>query len=327
MAKIQWTGRTWNPVVGCTKVSKGCENCYAMWQAFRCAAMGIPQYQGLTIIQGKAPNWTGEVRLVEHKLEEPLHWRKPQMIFVNSMSDLFHEHLQNADILRVAEVMHRADWHVFQVLTKRSERMRGLLNSELQFCAQDRHIWWGVSVEDRKCGLPRIDHLRQADVAVRFLSIEPLLEDIGVLNLDGIHWAIIGGESGHRARPFDIGWGRSIVSQCRERGVRCFMKQIGRRPTEGGIPIVISDFKGGEPSDWPEDLRVREFPERTDLQIQNHHSVAERPIGSPKSARSQRDPAFTAKRHDAALKAWATRRIKDQPGPQNKSVEMNKGEK
>jgi protein gp37 len=200
---------------------------------------------------------------VECKLEEPLHWRKPQMIFVNSMSDLFHDQLPEADILRVAGVMHRANWHVLQVLTKRSERMRALLNSELQFCAKDSHIWWGVSVEDRKSGLPRINHLRSAEVAVRFLSIEPLLEEVGVLNLDGIHWAIIGGESGHGAREFDIRWARSIIAQCREQGVPCFMKQIGRRPVDGGIPIAHFDPKGGDPQEWPEDLRVRELPERS----------------------------------------------------------------
>jgi protein gp37 len=309
--KIQWTGRTWNPVVGCSKCSEGCRNCYAMWQAFRCAAMSIPQYQGLTIIQGTAPNWTGKVQLVEHKLEEPLHWRKPQLIFVNSMSDLFHEHLPDADILRVAEIMHRANWHTFQVLTKRSERLRDLLNSQLQFCARAPHIWWGVSVENRKSGLPRIDHLRSGDAAVRFLSVEPLLENIGNLNLNCIHWVIVGGESGHGARPFDLGWARSIVSQCRDQRVPCFVKQIGRRPVEGGVPFAISDFKGGDPQEWPQELRVREFPKRTDLQIQNHHPVSERPIGSPKGARSQQELAFSAKRHDAALKAWATRHAED----------------
>src|SRR5438445_12176733 len=211
MSKIQWTGRTWNPVVGCSKCSKGCDNCYAMWQAFRCAAMGIPQYQGLTVIQGGRPNWTGKVHLVEHKLEEPLRWRKPRLIFVNSMSDLFHEHLPDADIITVAEVMHRANWHTFQILTKRHERMRDLLNSQLQFCTRDKHIWWGVSVEDQKSGLLRIEHLQRADAAARFLSIEPLLQDMGNLNLDGIHSAIVGGECGQSAREFDLHWARFIV--------------------------------------------------------------------------------------------------------------------
>lgn len=267
MGKIQWTGRTWNPVVGCSKCSKGCENCYAMWQAFRCEAMGFPQYQGLTIIQGKAPNWTGEVRLVEHKLEDPLRWRKPQMAFVNSMSDFFHEHLPDADIIRVADVMHRAYRHIFQVLTKRSERMRDLLNSQLQFCARDPHIWWGASVENHKSGVPRIEHLRSADVAVRFLSIEPLLEDIGDLDLHGIHWVIVGGESGHGARPFGLQWARSIVSQCRAQRVPCFVKQVGTWPICDGSRVALADFKGGDPAEWPEELRVREFPACPSLAI------------------------------------------------------------
>jgi protein gp37 len=308
VGKIQWTERTWNPVVGCSKCSRGCDLCYAILQSFLNEVRHISQYQGLTILQNGRYNWSGAVQLVAHKLEEPLHWRKPQMIFVNSMSDLFHERLPEADILRVADVMHRANWHVFQVLTKRSERLRDLLNSKLQFCARDSHIWWGASVEDRKSGLPRIEHLRSADAAVPFLSIEPLLEDMGSLNFEAIHWAIIGGESGHGAREFDLQWARSILRQCREQGVPCFMKQIGRRPVDGGIPIAHSDPKGGDPQEWPEDLRVREFPERTEQQLRNHHSAAVHPIGSPKSIRSQQDPAFATQRRDAALKAWASRR-------------------
>jgi Protein of unknown function (DUF5131) len=152
VGKIQWTGRTWNPVVGCSKFSKGCEN------------------------------------------------------------------------------------------------------------------WRGVSVEDRKSGLPRIEHLRVANVAVRFLSIEPLLVDIGDINLDGIHWVIVGGESGPRARPFDLQWARSIVIQCRAQKVPCFVKQVGTRPICDGSPIALSDFKGGNPAEWPTDLRVRESPERSDSQ-------------------------------------------------------------
>ena len=261
--------------------------------------------------------------MVEHKLEEPFHWRKPQMIFVNSMSDLFHEHLPVADIIRVADVMHRANWHTFQVLTKRSERMRDLLNSELQFCARDPHIWWGVSVENRQSGLPRIDHLRSADVAVRFLSIEPLLEFIGVLDLAGIHWVIVGGESGHNARPFDLQWGRSIVTQCREQDVPCFMKQVGTKPVCDGNPVVLTDFKGGDPAEWPADLRVREFPVGRDSQIQSNQSAdepgPEHPTPSrPKSIRSLHDPTFAAERRNAALKAWETRRAQLSSGPRGK---------
>jgi protein gp37 len=330
--KIQWTGRTWNVVVGCSKCSKGCQNCYAIPQSFLNEVRHIPQYQGLTILQNGRYNWTGEVRLVEHKLEEPLHWRKPQMVFVNSMSDLFHEHLPDAAIIRVAEVMHRANWHVFQVLTKRSERMRDLLNSKLQFCAQDSHIWWGVSVENRQSGLPRIEHLRSADVAVRFLSIEPLLEYLGALDLSGIHWAIVGGESRHGARTFDLQWGREIVSQYLAQQVPCFMKQVGSRPVCDGNPVVLTDFKGGDPQDWPEDLRVREFPKRTDSEIQRNQSPDElKPehptLTRPESVRSLQDPAFAAKRHEAALKAWATRRVKARADAENKNVEMKEGEK
>jgi protein gp37 len=248
-SKIEWTGASWNPVRGCSKVSPGCKHCYAETFAER--------FRG---VLGHAYEQGFDLRLVPEKLEEPLRWKKPRRIFVNSMSDLFHENVPDAYILKVADVMARANWHTYQVLTKRSARMAAPLNSSLSPYAKLSHIWWGVSVEDKKYGLPRIDHLRSADVAVRFLSIEPLLEDVGVLNLDGIHWAIIGGESGNGARPFDLGWARSIVSQCREQGVPCFVKQIGRRSVDGGIPFAHSDPKGGEPQEWPKDLRVREFP-------------------------------------------------------------------
>ena len=330
-SKIEWTEQTWNPVVGCTKCSKGCDDCYAIRQAFRCAAMGIPQYQGLTVIQGGRPNWTGEVRLVEHKLDEPLHWRKPRTVFVNSMSDLFHEHLSDGDIIKVAEVMHKANWHTFQVLTKRHERMADLLNSQLQFCARDTHIWWGVSVENRKVGLPRIDHLRSADAAVRFLSVEPLLEDMCDLNLQGIHWVIVGGESGPRARDFDLGWARSIVRQCREQRVPCFVKQLGTRPFEDAIPIKFSDYKGGNPAEWPPDLRVREFPDGNEPQTRKDRAVATHRSGkiTPKlkSIRSQQDPALAAQRRNAALKAWATRRAQARADAENKNGQMKKGQK
>jgi protein gp37 len=253
-SKIEWTGASWNPVRGCSKVSPGCKHCYAetFAERFR-GVLGHPYEQGF------------DLRLVPEKLEEPLRWKKPRRIFVNSMSDLFHEGVPDAYILKVAEVMARANWQTYQVLSKRSGRMADMLNSVLRSYAELKHIWWGVSVEDKKYGLPRIEHLRAANVAVRFLSIEPLLEDIGNLNLDGIHWVIVGGESGHVARPFDLQWARSILSQCRQQGVACFVKQVGRRPIDGGIPIVLSDFKGGDPAEWPEDLRVREFPERLEL--------------------------------------------------------------
>ena len=168
-----------------------------------------------------------DVRLVPEKLNEPLRWRASRMIFVNSMSDLFQDRVSDDYVLRVAEVMRAASWHTFQVLTKRSERMRDLLRGELRSFAAEGHIWWGVSVENRKAGLPRIDHLRHSPAAVRFLSIEPLLEDLGELDLNGISWVIVGGESGPRARPMQQEWVTSIRDQCLDAGVPFFFKQWG----------------------------------------------------------------------------------------------------
>jgi len=154
-------------------------------------------------------------------------WRKPKKIFVNSMSDLFHEGVPDDYIVAVARIMESAKWHTFQVLTKRSERMRDMLNSRLLFVARERHIWWGVSVENRKHGVPRIDHLRQSQAVQRFLSIEPLLEDLGSINLSGVKWVIVGGESGVGARPMQKTWARGIRTQCREARVPFFFKQWG----------------------------------------------------------------------------------------------------
>ena len=194
-SKIEWTDATWNPVRGCTKISPGCKHCYAEVFAERFRGVpGHPYEQGF------------DLRLVREKLEEPLRWKSPRLIFVNSMSDLFQPGVPDDYIVRVVQVMCETDWHTFQVLTKRSERMMMLLNSKLRFAAHSGHIWWGVSVENRKNGLPRIEHLRAADVAVRFLSIEPLLEDLGRVNFSRIDWVIVGGESGHGARPMQKEW-------------------------------------------------------------------------------------------------------------------------
>jgi protein gp37 len=213
---IEWTDATWNPVRGCTKISPGCKHCYAETFAERFRGVkGHPYEQGF------------DLRLVPSKLEEPLRWKKPKMIFVNSMSDLFHEQVPDDYIENVAEVMLKADWHTFQVLTKRASRMRDLLQSRLRFAAEQAHIWWGVSVENKEYGLPRIKHLSAAPASVRFLSIEPLLEDIGILDLSGIHWVIVGGESGHGARPMQKEWAISIQRQCERDGVAFFFKQWG----------------------------------------------------------------------------------------------------
>jgi protein gp37 len=215
-SKIEWTDATWNPVRGCTKISPGCKHCYA--EVFAERFRGVPAH----------PYERGfDLRLVPEKLEEPLKWKSPRLVFVNSMSDLFHPGVPDDYIVKVVEVMSAAHWHTFQVLTKRSDRMRDLLNSKLQFAACCGHIWWGVSVENRKHGLPRIEHLRAADVAMRFLSIEPLLEELGRVNLSGIHWVIVGGESGHGARPMQKEWVVSVRRQCREARVPFFFKQWG----------------------------------------------------------------------------------------------------
>ena len=213
---IEWTDATWNPVRGCTKISDGCKHCYAetFAERFRGVA-GHPYEQGF------------DLRLVPEKLAEPFRWRSSKMIFVNSMSDLFHENIPNDYVKAVAEVMVKADWHTYQVLTKRGDRLRELLNTSLRFAAQARHIWWGVSVENKKYGLPRLDQLRNSYAGVRFLSLEPLLEDLGRLNLKGIDWAIVGGESGPGARPMKKEWVISLRDQCKRGGVPFFFKQWG----------------------------------------------------------------------------------------------------
>ncbi|VTS00465.1 Bacteriophage protein gp37 OS=Cystobacter fuscus DSM 2262 GN=D187_000285 PE=4 SV=1: Gp37_Gp68 [Gemmata massiliana] len=215
-SKIEWTDATWNPVRGCTKISPGCKHCYAATFAERFRGVKDHPYE-----QGF------DLRLVPEKLAEPFRLTKPRRIFVNSMSDLFHADIETDYILRVAEVMRVANWHTYQVLTKRSERLRDLLRDELSEFADQAHIWWGVSVENRKHGLPRIDHLRDAPAAVRFLSVEPLLEDLGAIDLTGISWVIVGGESGHGARPMNEAWVRSIRDQCEAAGVEFFFKQWG----------------------------------------------------------------------------------------------------
>lgn len=215
-SSIEWTDATWNPVRGCTKISPGCKRCYAETFAERFRGVkGHPYEQGF------------DLRLVPEKIAEPLRWRTPKMIFVNSMSDLFHEGVPDDYIVAVARVMETAKWHTYQVLTKRSERLRKLLNSTLSFAANQTHIWWGVSVEDRHYGLPRVEELRSADAAVRFLSVEPLLEDVGKLNLDGLGWVIVGGESGPGARPMKREWVVSVRDQCRRAKVPFFFKQWG----------------------------------------------------------------------------------------------------
>lgn len=213
---IEWTDATWNPVRGCTKVSPGCKFCYA--ELFAERFRGVPDHpfqQGF------------DLRLVPEKLEQPLHWRRPRKIFVNSMSDLFHEDVPGDYIARVGDVMKRADWHVFQVLTKREHRLRDLLSGDLRWMGELDHVAFGVSVEDRRYGLPRIRSLQSTPARIRFLSVEPLLADLGPLDLSGIDWVIVGGESGPHARPMLREWVVKIRRQCRAQRVPFFFKQWG----------------------------------------------------------------------------------------------------
>lgn len=216
LTKIEWTDATWNPVRGCSKISPGCKHCYA--ERFAERFRGVP---GHPFEQGF------DLRLVPDKLAEPLRWKTPRSIFVNSMSDLFHGDVPQSYISKVASVMQVANWHTYQVLTKRSARMRELLSGPLHEAAICGHIWWGVSVENRRYGLPRIADLQASQAKVKFLSVEPLLEDLGVIPLDGVSWVIVGGESGPGARPMDEEWVLSIRDQCRRADVPFFFKQWG----------------------------------------------------------------------------------------------------
>lgn len=324
MSKIQWTDVTWNPTRGCSVVSPGCTNCYAMKQAHRFNRPGAA-YEGLTQLTNGGPVWTGEVRLVPEKLDEPIRWRRPRRIFVDSMSDLFHEDIPDRFRLEVFVRMALAQRHTFQILTKRPYNMRRFLNwlcrshDADELPAMERiinaatrvhdelpigrrptaavedlgeSVTWplpnvhlGISVEDQAAADERIPHLLQAPAALRFLSVEPLLSSIDLkmaletfrgtdpmLKRDPspIQWVIVGGESGPKARPCDVAWIRSIRDQCAEAKVPLFVKQFGARAVLDGLRLPSaserehSPFqhpKGGDPTEWPEDLRVREFPD------------------------------------------------------------------
>jgi protein gp37 len=220
---IEWTDATWNPVTGCTKISAGCDNCYAarFSERFRGVA-GHPFFSGFDLTPRP------------ERLEQPFRWRRPRRIFVNSMSDLFHKSIPREFLDRVFDTMERADWHTYQVLTKRSSLMRDYLRERYGKASGPRHMWFGVSVED-STKLSRIKHLSAAPAAVRFLSIEPLIGPVGALDLARIDWVIVGGESGPRARPMEADWVRDIRRQCHRAGVAFFFKQWGGpRPKSGG---------------------------------------------------------------------------------------------
>lgn len=311
MSTIEWTDETWNPTVGCSKVSPGCDNCYAV----RVAAREMqPAHRGLT----KDGDWTGEVRRLPDRLEQPMHWRRPRRVFVDSMSDLFHPDVTDAFIADVFAVMAACPRHTFQVLTKRPQRMRefctekyGLIDlaspfgpaglPPLSMPYPSPNVWLGVSVEDQRYADLRIPHLLATPAAVRFLSIEPLLGPVDLSRPLGLEWSeigefwmqemfaalqgrrvpidwvIVGGESGPGARPLDIEWIRTILAQCAEAQVPVFVKQLGAQPGFRGEPgsfhhydepsglfiKALDDRKGGNPDEWPDDLRVRQYPEET----------------------------------------------------------------
>jgi protein gp37 len=220
---IEWTDATWNPVTGCTKISAGCDHCYAerFSERFR-GTLGHPFATGF------------DLTLRPERLQQPLTWRKPRMIFVNSMSDLFHKDIPRDYIAAVFETMERADWHIYQVLTKRSSLLQKFIIDRYAQRPAPPHMWFGVSVENKQA-TSRIAHLQRANASVRFLSVEPLLAPVGKLNLTGIHWVIVGGESGPRARPMDPEWVIDIRDQCVAADVAFFFKQWGgRSPKSGG---------------------------------------------------------------------------------------------
>ena len=334
MTSIEWTDKTWNPVRGCSRVSAGCSHCYAEGVARRFAGPGQP-YDGLVRI-GKdgrpKAQWNGTVRVIDDHIADPLRWSKPRMVFVNSMSDIFHESLDAQQIARVFAVMGLAHHHRFQVLTKRAHRMGTVLSNprfwhSVVSAAEEMtrvhpmpeairaivsspwagfdewaietieshslpNVWLGASVEDQSSADERIPALLSAPASVRWVSYEPALGPVDFSRVkvpdapsppshatvlhafrgfgSRLDWIVVGGESGPGARPFDVAWARSTVAACREAGVPCFVKQLGSYPVvlnpmdpTSFVPASLTHRKGGDPSEWPEDLRVREWPEVT----------------------------------------------------------------
>ena len=291
-SKIEWTETTWNPVTGCDIVSPGCKNCYAKTFAERFRGVkGHPYEQGF------------DLKLWPDRLDLPLHWKKPRRIFVNSMSDLFHEGVPEEFIAKVFVTMARTPQHTYQILTKRPERMRDFYEDCRSLPPGILpNVWLGVSVENQTFADKRIPLLLQTPAAVRWISAEPLLGPVdlrGIQDSDGntldaltgdwgiegrghtgprkekLDWVVVGGESGLRARPFDIAWARQIIAQCKKANVPVFMKQLGANPvaTIGDRTVpnsmkydrgerALKNRKGGDPSEWPTDLRVREWPKQ-----------------------------------------------------------------
>ncbi len=328
---ISWTDETWNPIRGCSRVSAGCDNCYAMAVAYRFKGAGQP-YEGLATLRRGRPDWTGTTAEVPSHLGDPLRWKRPRRIFVNSMSDLFHPSVSNEYIAAVFGVMAAAQQHTFQVLTKRPKRAAEwlawadalhsgsatgadaitralgsyahlLAPSDATAQAQRTchaikiawplpNVWLGVSAENQATADERIPQLLALPAAVRFVSAEPLLGPLDLTEVsersvrtanmtvtrdalrpnalsaidyaqgNRLDWVIVGGESGNNARPFDLGWARSLVEQCKSAGVACFVKQMGSDPIDGlaGCSVLFQSKKGGDMNEWPPELQVQEFP-------------------------------------------------------------------
>ena len=238
---IEWTDATWNPVTGCTKIGPGCDHCYAERFAERFRGVpGHPYEQGfdLTLRQGR--------------LSQPAHWRRSRMIFVNSMSDLFHKRVPDTFVDQVFDTMEVVDHHIYQVLTKRSCRLANYINKRYSKSLASKHIWLGVSVEDRQRA-KRIAHLQRANATIRFLSVEPLIGRVGPVDLTGISWVIVGGESGPGARPMDISWAREVRDQCAEQNVEFFFKQWGGRTSKANGRILDGELHDGFPFGFHEE--------------------------------------------------------------------------
>ena len=241
---IEWTDATWNPVTGCTKIGPGCDHCYA--ERFAERFRGVPGH----------PYENGfDLTLRPERLAQPGRWRRSRMIFVNSMSDLLHKKVPNAFVDRVFDAMEGADHHVYQVLTKRSSRLKAYVKRRYAGGPVPPHIWLGVSVEDRQ-RTTRIVHLRDTNAPVRFLSIEPLLGFIGPIDLRGISWVIVGGESGPNARPMDVDWAREIRDQCAEQRIKFFFKQWGGKTSKAGGRTLDGELHNGFPDEVLERLRA-----------------------------------------------------------------------
>ncbi|MBS0224118.1 MAG: DUF5131 family protein [Proteobacteria bacterium] len=223
-SQIEWTDATWNPVAGCSIVTAGCTNCYAMTLAARLDAMGMTKYAGLTRRSGRRSVWNGKVREDYASLDAPRRWKKPRKIFVNSMSDLFHEKVSSAFIVSVWKVMRETPHHHYQILTKRPDRMAEIISTRIPDVLPN--VWLGTSVENAQV-IDRIDELRKVPAAIRFISFEPLIGAVGEVDLTGIQWAIVGGESGNIARPIREEWIDEIYAQCGRQGTAFFFKQWG----------------------------------------------------------------------------------------------------